>query len=123
MWSGGLCVDSNFLWVGDIGECFVDSADRILPFLACSGNCGMTIEKCKILCFVDNSYGYAGVQAGDECWCGNNAPTNPVAQSECSMSCSGDTSQKCGGPWRMNIYSKDSVDSSSNWAPGFPVSG
>ena len=40
-------------------------------------------------------------------WATTNQPTKaPAPQSECSMPCAGDSSQKCGGSWKMNIYQK-----------------
>ena len=96
-------------FLGLNGECFVDSWDRLLSFLAYAAYAvndgGLTIEKCKKLCFEDHGYVYAGVQTALECWCGNSRPTiSPAPQSECSMPCSGDSSQTCGDSWRMNIF-------------------
>ena len=92
------------VFLGLNGECFADSKHRILPFLAANEH-GLTIEICKKLCFEDHGYVYAGVQYSSQCFCGNNRPTtSPVPQSQCSMACSGDRSQKCGGSWRSNIY-------------------
>ena len=97
---------SSFLGLGD--QCFKDSG-RLFPFKAANDDEGLTIEKCKKLCFEDNQYEYAGVQHANKCWCGmgNYKPTKaPAPQSECSMPCAGDSTQKCGGSWRMNIYRK-----------------
>ena len=85
------------------GECFVDGPDRIFPF-APTVNGEVTIEKCKKLCFEDNDYLYAGLQYGNECWCGNETPNSPAPQHDCSRECSGDNAQKCGGPYRMSVY-------------------
>ena len=82
----------------------MDGPNRILPFKAVASGGRMTVEKCKKLCFQDNDYLYAGVQYASECWCGNETPNTPAPQRECSWRCSGDYSQKCGGPWRMNVY-------------------
>lgn len=87
------------------GECFVDNADRILPFEARNDN-QMTIKLCKQLCFEDNNYVYAGVQYRSSCFCGNNKPNTPAPKSECSMTCSGDNTKMCGGSWKMNVYQK-----------------
>ena len=55
---------------------------------------------------------FAGVQFGHECWCGNDAPPQDriVAKEECNVSCSGDSSLKCGGVWRMNVYRIEGQD-------------
>ena len=63
-----------------------------------------TIKFCKKACF-KKGYKYAGLQYSKECFCGNNVPRKVASQqSECNMGCSGDRSQKCGGPNRMNVY-------------------
>ena len=90
------------------GECFVDKRNkgRILPFRAKSVSPkSLTIEKCQKACFEENDYVYAGVQAGNRCFCGNATPTSRASsESECNKKCRGDKSQICGGKLRMNIY-------------------
>ena len=64
----------------------------------------MTIEKCIEFCSNDG-YAFAGVESEDQCFCGNNAPSqNPLPDSECNSKCSGDQTQICGGHWKINIY-------------------
>ena len=95
-----------YAFLGLNGECFDDSK-RLFPFRVANNDDGLTIDRCKKLCFEDHGYVYAGVEHANECWCGNDRPTiSPAPQSECSMPCAGDSSQKCGGSWRMNIYQK-----------------
>ena len=62
-----------------------------------------TPDKCKERC---QGYAFFGMQAGDWCWCGKTEPpaNRKRDDSECSSSCTGNSSQKCGGPWRMSIY-------------------
>ena len=103
---------SSFLGLN--GECFDDSK-RLFPFRVANNDDELTIERCKKLCFEDHGYVYAGVEHANECWCGNDRPTiSPAPQSQCSMSCSGDSSQKCGGPWRINIYQNPHQSKLSN---------
>ena len=66
----------------------------------------MTVGKCKQLCFEDKDYNFAGVQNRVQCWCGDDMPETqlPAPQSQCSMPCPGDYTQKCGGWARMNVY-------------------
>ncbi|KAH9946755.1 hypothetical protein B0H21DRAFT_388973 [Amylocystis lapponica] len=67
-----------------------------------------TVEACLNQCAL---YGYpvAGLEYGDECWCGDksnvtdNSPGLGTASS-CSMSCSGDPYHLCGGPERLTLY-------------------
>ena len=57
----------------------------------------------------DQGFLFAGVQTGHECWCGNDAPPEDriVDMAECDGSCPGDSTQICGGVWRMNVYRID----------------
>ena len=64
----------------------------------------MTVEKCKKLCFEDpgDPRVFAGLKNGNQCWCGDEIRSSQTYA--CSTPCSGDSSQKCGGIDRMNIY-------------------
>ena len=89
-----------------VGECFQDSAQRVLPDVAVTIQ-ELTVEKCLTHCW-DLGYVFAGVQFSSECYCSQNPPTpyTPVASSECNMACTGDADQTCGGSLRINVYSK-----------------
>lgn len=63
----------------------------------------MHIEKCVSLC-KEKNFSFAGVQNGNQCYCGDEAPIQSAPARECHLNCAGDTSQKCGGHWRMNVY-------------------
>ena len=71
----------------------------------------MTPEVCKAICFEENNFEYAGVQHHYQCFCGNNAPpaSKLLPKSQCSFPCSGDSSKKCGGAWKMNVYKKSLI--------------
>ena len=77
--------------------------ERLLPneLIVPSLTPGKCIEACQ-----KKGYSFAGVQYGKECYCGRKAP--PVhrirAMKECDMNCKGDSSIKCGGEWRMNVF-------------------
>ena len=96
------------------GNCVRDSSypNRLLPTNAVPeyGTQGgpfpsNTPAKCMEACD-DQGFLFAGVQIGNECWCGNDAPPEDklVPQEECNVSCSGDSAQVCGGSWRINVY-------------------
>ena len=91
------------------GDCYQDCSPRLLPKL--KKNYKMTQEICKSICFKENNYAFAGVEFGHECWCGNNEPpaTKLRPLSECNTICPGDSSEKCGGGCRINIF-KNSGD-------------
>jgi len=49
---------------------------------------------------------YAGVQNGNQCFCGNSYGRYGVkSESDCNKKCSGNADQICGGSWRNNVYS------------------
>merc|ERR1712050_101326 len=83
-----------------VNNCFVDRK-RLLPYKAARGP--MSIDSCIDLC---EGFDFAGVENGDECWCGNDYPAEEfqAPMAECSTVCSGDDSQLCGGRWRINIF-------------------
>jgi hypothetical protein len=84
---------------------------------AASGN--MTIDTCLGAC---SGSVYAGVEYGKECWCGSSLNTLSVKSpdEECTLSCSGDDSETCGGPKRITLYKKrfGSTSGPSNAASG-----
>ncbi|KAF8264448.1 hypothetical protein EI94DRAFT_1738445, partial [Lactarius quietus] len=65
-------------------------------------------QNCLSLC---SAYGYpaAGLEYGQECWCGdvadisNNGGTT-AAESDCAMPCTGEPLNACGGFWRLQLY-------------------
>ncbi|CAG8662879.1 43_t:CDS:10, partial [Acaulospora colombiana] len=63
-----------------------------------------TIEKCTAICF-EKSFQYAGVEYGGDADCSNSiAGTGKSVTDGCTMPCSGDSTQICGGGNRINIY-------------------
>ena len=68
-----------------------------------------------IICIIRfKEFEYYGVQNGDECYCGDNDSkfilTDPI---ECNKPCVGDSSERCGASWRMNVYSNRAYDFST----------
>ena len=61
--------------------------------------------RCRDYC-IQQGYLYYGVQARDECFCGNNHPDDNrmTDESLCNSNCPADPSVKCGGGCKMNIY-------------------
>ena len=99
------CVWNPTLWTQD-GNCFEDSEDRILDSAVhYGGNNGeVRHEFCLDFCST-RGYRFWGVQMGNYCFCGNDAPTaDPRPDYECNVPCQGDIDQMCGGVWRMNVY-------------------
>jgi len=85
------------------GQCVEDDNSRLLDdYNDMTAN---TPTACIELC-TSKGYKYAGVQYSYQCFCGNEAPPSISLRplTECSSTCNGDRSQKCGGSWRMNVY-------------------
>ncbi|XP_052792798.1 neurogenic locus notch homolog protein 1-like isoform X2 [Mya arenaria] len=97
----GLAPCTGMSYVG----CYMDSTNRILLTWLSNDNSN-TPARCIKLC-EDVGYRIAGVQYTAACFCDNKWQRTPqkVDDSECGMSCPGDSSYKCGGAWRMNVYS------------------
>ena len=64
-----------------------------------------TMETCTSACY-DAGYGIAGMEYSAECWCGTSIQSGgaPAPASDCNMPCTGDNTQPCGGPNRLNVY-------------------
>ncbi|KAF9450512.1 glycoside hydrolase family 71 protein [Macrolepiota fuliginosa MF-IS2] len=74
----------------------------------------MTPETCQGLCA---GYSFAGVEYGQECYCGNSLTNNgasgiPVSTDRCSQPCAGDSSKTCGGEWTLSVYMTSNTTSS-----------
>jgi len=74
--------------------CWVDVPGRTIGAAGYADAINMTIESCINYCGT-RSFAYAGVEYSIECYCGNTlAPVAAqAAATECSMACSGDTTQ------------------------------
>ncbi|KDR70175.1 hypothetical protein GALMADRAFT_144853 [Galerina marginata CBS 339.88] len=94
-----------------VTECWEDNwrfgGGRILPHIPKNDppSQSMTVEKCIDACGAA-TYTSAGVEWGQECWCGNvtYAPGESVPSSECAMACNGNAAENCGGSDRILIY-------------------
>ena len=116
-----IIVMSSFLWFTfvlqcnvdftkeDVQEsyigCFQDSFERRLLDKKINLKETNTPQTCNRYC-AELGYAYAGVQWGLECHCGNKFPSNDLKIEEwkCDQSCSGESSQICGGYLKMNLY-------------------
>ncbi|KAG2019924.1 hypothetical protein CC2G_005316 [Coprinopsis cinerea AmutBmut pab1-1] len=86
--------------------CWVDDiTSRKLPFYPGADIFAeeMTVEKCIDACAMVG-YTSAGLEYGQECWCGDGVPDGEQDSSGCGMPCLGDGSQACGGPYRLLTY-------------------
>ena len=90
--------------LGVENNCFQDFGDRILKSSDNLYSVSTTIDLCTSHCFGKNHL-CAGLEAGVECFCGNEIHQKCVRlPSEYNVPCSGNSLQMCGAAWRMNIY-------------------
>lgn len=82
------------------------SNDRPLKDLAFASDTNLTVEACQQACY--GKALWAGVENGRECWCGivlqASDKNTAVANTDCSVPCSGDRDEKCGGSSRIHLY-------------------
>ncbi|KAJ0308306.1 hypothetical protein COL516b_003575 [Colletotrichum fioriniae] len=76
---------------------------------------GMTLDSCMANC---TGFDYWGTEYGRECYCGNSlaASSSSAPLADCSMQCSGDSTQYCGAGNRIELYSTTATRTSSSTA-------
>lgn len=114
--------NANYTYYNCVSE---PSQGRLLATQIANNNKNMTIEYCLQKC---SGYGWAGVEYGQECWCGNQlrlnggqsatTPGKNVSASDCKFTCPGNSTEFCGAGVRMNVYVlkamvQDGVDSAT----------
>jgi hypothetical protein len=75
----------------------------------------MTVGKCVASC-AGGGYKYAGLEFGQECFCGNRFTGVEKPLADCSMKCAGDALHLCGAGDRLALYSLRSTASTSTTA-------
>ncbi|KAF2691893.1 copper radical oxidase [Lentithecium fluviatile CBS 122367] len=90
--------------------CYSDDVGaRTLPVgVATTGGAqALTVALCTSACSA-GGYLYAGVEYSEECYCGNAIANGGSTQdaSNCDMVCNGNSTEFCGGPSRLNLYTK-----------------
>lgn len=91
----------------DYAGCYVDNLDGRIMANQQPDSTSLTPNYCAAIC-ADLGYVVAGMEFATQCFCDNfvrnEAPLTDDA--DCSMGCSGNPDEKCGGPDRMSVYSK-----------------
>lgn len=102
--------------------CYSDSVGaRVLQNegIVQGGPANMTVENCEAACLAAG-YILAGVEYSDECYCDstlrNGGATATDGYAQCTMTCNGNSTEKCGGPNRLNIYQYTSPSTSTTAA-------
>lgn len=113
-------------WALAQGGCWSDNVDQVWALEhPANGYDDLTPAKCQAICEAQG-FNLAGVEYGRECCkslflgiifpllirngliCGNTIMgNNRPSAGICNMACTGDSTQKCGGPNAINIYVKD----------------
>jgi hypothetical protein len=106
--------------VGCLQDFYPDT--RILQGYSFTSN-SMTPQLCKSTCQA-KGFIYAGVEYAGECYCDNQIRNNPKSVSSCTMACSGDSAQLCGGSNAIQVFTLATVPSgtgSSDASSAAPV--
>lgn len=79
------------------------------------GGGAMTIESCQAAC-ASAGYKLAGTEYSGECYCDNviQAGGKPATDGRCNMKCNGNSTQICGGPNGLSLYSLGFYNASSS---------
>ncbi|KAK8056954.1 WSC domain-containing protein [Apiospora rasikravindrae] len=92
---------------------------RTLTYQANTGNNNSAVT-CTSACGAAG-FSLAGTEYSGQCFCGNSFLNGGApATSGCSMLCSGNSTEICGGPDRLNVYSNGNALPSTTTAPGTP---
>lgn len=85
--------------------CYADHAKRILSDVKVLAKLDNTPTTCTSLC-AEKGYTLAGVEAGTNCFCGNEFDYAPqsISRLMCTARCPGNVFQSCGGLWAIEIY-------------------
>ncbi|XP_075237841.1 uncharacterized protein LOC142334050 isoform X2 [Lycorma delicatula] len=95
---------SDFPADGKYIGCFIDSGEnRLLTGKSVKLQKTNTPRRCLNYCLI-NHFLYAGLQYNFECFCGNKLPEIAAPDNDCFLECPGDSSEACGGHWRLAVY-------------------
>ena len=93
---------SSITPAGTLLGCFNDTGNRVLNGFSFSSG-GMTVEACVAACG-SRGYAYAGAQDGNQCFCGSGSYSSAGSGNLCNMTCSGNSSETCGGNLANDVY-------------------
>ena len=87
-----------------------------------------SVENCTSAC---SGYAYAGMEYSGECYCGNTIVGGAIVtgttpdQTGCSMTCTGNATEYCGGPNRLSMYRTNVTvtTTTTTTAPAGPTTG
>lgn len=89
---------ANFAYLGCAGEpAKARALDNVIQITK------LTQNKCLVICAY-GGFQYAGVEYGNECWCGNKLSLNTQLNATCYFPCAGNSSEICGGSLSLNLF-------------------
>jgi len=94
---------NNYAYVG----CITEVSGRALAATSEIDYTSMTIDKCTSFCSA-GGYSLAGLEWYGECYCANklsSAATTAKFSYQCNTPCAGNSTQNCGGPDAIALYS------------------
>ncbi|KAM3074473.1 hypothetical protein ACMFMF_006482 [Clarireedia jacksonii] len=85
--------------------CYSDGSTRTLNGSMTTNANTNTPQECAITCHAAG-YQYAGLEYGQECWCGSTISSSAVVAdaSECNYKCSGNSEESCGGYYYIDVF-------------------
>ncbi|KAK0449009.1 uncharacterized protein EV420DRAFT_787296 [Desarmillaria tabescens] len=86
--------------------CWVDNAHGRIFETEIGADANLTVQSCIASC-IDRNFTVAGMEFGQECYCGDRLVNGATlaAESDCSMSCTGNSTEACGAGNRLSVYS------------------
>ncbi|EXJ67401.1 uncharacterized protein A1O5_09414 [Cladophialophora psammophila CBS 110553] len=89
--------------------CAPELSNGRLLSISSTSNSAMTISSCISFCSAQN-LPLAGLEYSRECYCAYSlSPSTALNATGCSMPCTGNAQQRCGGPSRLSIYNNTSL--------------
>ncbi|CCA72850.1 hypothetical protein PIIN_06786 [Serendipita indica DSM 11827] len=82
--------------------CITDGPQRTLNAMSFTSD-SMTVESCVNFCD-GHGYVYAGLEYSRECYCDNTLQNGATTTTDCNLLCSGDSSEVCGGGYKLSTY-------------------
>lgn len=94
-----------------VRSCAPDTASRVFASSTLTLLSNNTPANCIAHCEA-SGWTHAGVEYGNECYCGNGWAAgylpNWAPEDQCNVRCPGNAAETCGGGWRIQIYSRPS---------------
>ncbi|KAI0676190.1 WSC-domain-containing protein [Trametes maxima] len=92
--------------------CITDNTARVLNEYSYESET-LTADSCLASCAA-KGYSLAGIEFGQECYCGNSLKTQngagkALAASSCNVPCIADSNTLCGGTWALSLFKRSTI--------------